>query len=65
MKTRKWTSDNMSRRYSTLTKKATREQKIRAKQQFKFLISNGNGRKRDTDDKLSSYFSLLSDMLKL
>ena len=55
----------MSRRYSTLTSKATREQKIRAKQQFKFLISNGNGRKRDTDDKLSSYFSLLSDMLKL
>ena len=52
-------------KYRQLSKKATREQKLRAKEQFKFLISNGNGRKRDTDDKLSSYFSLLSDMLKL
>lgn len=45
-------------------KRATRSQKIKASEQFKFLISLGNGRKRSMDDKMSSYFALLNKIVR-
>lgn len=54
----------MSRKYRDISRRATREQKREAKDQFKFLISLGNGRKRSMDDKLSSYFALLNNIVR-
>ena len=64
MGTKKGQMRKTSRRAYIDTRKATRSQKKRAKDQFDFLRNLGNGRRRRADDLVDSFRTILRDIMR-
>jgi len=64
MGTKKGQRRKTARRAYIDTRKANRSQKVRAASQLSFLRKLGNGRKRQGEDLLDSWRTILRDIMK-